>query len=95
MAPKTLTAKKYAIDFGSEYCERHKDYHPCQLEVQYENHNQNVITDYEFGCGGGVVRSDQTVGEAIEWLKNLSRQWDEFEGSIWLIIGGLEQHREQ
>jgi hypothetical protein len=93
VAPRVLTKKQYDIFFGGSDCET-CGWTPESLEVGLDLSTLLVSIDYSVGCYGGYHAEDTPLEEAIEWLKNTSRVWAEFEGSFWLIIGGLEQHRQ-
>lgn len=94
MAPRLITATKWVIDLGSTDCKQcgtNRD----NLEVFYDHGSRAVVIHYTVGCSGGENRYEDTVGEAIAWLKQTKRLWYEYEGSIDSVIQNLEKFLEQ
>jgi hypothetical protein len=94
VAPKLITATKWDINLGSTDCKQcgtNKD----SLQVFYDHGSQAVVIHYTVGCSGGENRYEDTIGEAIAWLKHTKRLWYEYESSIDSVIQSLEKHLEQ
>lgn len=95
MAPRIITATKWQIDLGSTDCKTCKAVVHDHLEVFYDHGSQSVVIHYNVGCSGGENRYEDTIGEAVAWLKHTRRLWPEYEGSIDSIIENLNKYQEQ
>lgn len=95
MAPRLITASKWAIDFGSTDCKTCKASVQDSLDVFYDHGSKSVIIHYNVGCSGGENRYEDTIGEAVDWLRHTRRLWPEHEKAIDSIIENLNKHQEQ
>ena len=94
MAPRTINSVRWHISFGDTECEN-CGYNTNEMTVVYSNESKRVTIDHHFGCYGGTRRDDDTVGEALEWLR-MERRWWEEDGE-WFdnVIRELEKRLEQ
>ncbi len=91
MAPRLMTVKIWHVDFGETRCNtcgwNHND-----LKVTYDMSTHRVTIVHRFGCKGGMTRDDDTVGEALEWLRMERRWWGEDGPRMDTLIEGLEHY---
>lgn len=95
VAPRVITASKWAIDLGSTNCRTCKAVVQDSLDVFYDHGSKSVVIHYNVGCSGGENRYEDSPGEAIEWLKHTRRLWYEYEHVFDSIIDSLSKHIEQ
>lgn len=94
MAPRTIPSVRWHINFGDTECSE-CGWNVNEMTVVYDHSSKLVVIDHHFGCYGGTRKDDETVGEALEWLRMERRWWEEdgqwFDG----VIRDLEKFLEQ
>ena len=94
MAPRTIPSVRWHISFGDTECAE-CGFNSNEMTVLFDSTTKKVTIDHHFGCYGGTRRDDDTIGEALEWLR-LERKWWGEDGP-WFdnVIHELEKRQEQ
>lgn len=94
VAPRTIPSIRWHIQFGDTLCPE-CGWEPQHMTVVLNKDTKTVIIDHHFGCYGGTRKDDETIGEALEWLRMERRWWEEDGKWFDTVIQELEKHQEQ